>query len=252
MLKKFNPLLVLFLLFFSYATFANDVAEEFTEDVLLHIVLHEMGHALVREFDLPILGNEETMADAFATHYLIHHLPDRALDVLTARVNSLLIESQGFPRNQWSVSGEHNNDARRAHQIAALAIAANYEKYANLPGILDMSDSDIRRARDYGTEIHRSWRRILQPLLMPANSVSNEARVGYDEENELVTKMNKGPLLINVKKALTSFDWHSQVTVRFVSGDGGASWSRNGRTIAVYSSYIQRFIEQANQKKGMP
>ena len=29
---------------------------------------------------------EETMADAFATHYLAYHLPERALDVLTAHI----------------------------------------------------------------------------------------------------------------------------------------------------------------------
>jgi hypothetical protein len=45
-------------------------------------MVHELGHALIREFDLPILGNEETMADAFATHYLTTHLPDRAVDAI--------------------------------------------------------------------------------------------------------------------------------------------------------------------------
>ena len=31
---------------------------------------------------------------------------------------------------------------------------------------IDMSEQDIRAARDYGTEIHRSWRRVLAPLWM--------------------------------------------------------------------------------------
>ena len=65
---------------------ASDKAIEFAEDVVLHVVLHEIGHALIREFDLPVLGNEETMADAFATNYLAYHLPERALDVLTAHI----------------------------------------------------------------------------------------------------------------------------------------------------------------------
>ncbi|MEM9704320.1 MAG: DUF4344 domain-containing metallopeptidase, partial [Planctomycetota bacterium] len=50
---------------------------QFAENVLLHTTLQEMGHALVREFDLPVLGNEETLADAFATYYVVTYLPDR-------------------------------------------------------------------------------------------------------------------------------------------------------------------------------
>lgn len=246
LVKNIFQYAVLLLLLVSCNSYANKSAKEFAEDVLLHVVLHEISHALVREFDLPVLGNEETMGDAFATYYVIEYMPDRALDVLTARVSSLIIESKEVPKNEWSVSGEHNNDARRAHQIAALAIAANFEKFSALADLLRMSESDISRARDYGTEIHRSWRRILKPLTMPIGIASREARVGYNDGNDLITQLSKGPLLSDVKSALTYFDWHSQITISFEEGNGGASWSRNGRKIKVFNSYIQRFIKQAD------
>lgn len=96
----------------------------FARDVTLHVVLHELGHALIREFDIPVLGNEETAADAFATYYLTAYLPDRAVDVLTARTTSLMIEA-GEASEAVDWSGEHDHDARRANQIAALAVAAD-------------------------------------------------------------------------------------------------------------------------------
>ena len=43
------------------------------------------------------------------------------------------------------------------------------------------------------------------------------------------------------------FDWHSQVTVRFAEGDGGAGWSRSKRTVTVNSGYVRRFIEQGRR-----
>ena len=43
---------------------------------------------------------------------------------------------------------------------------------------------------------------------------------------------------------MKSFDWHSQVTVSFSGGDGGASWSRSKRTVSVKDGYIQRFVRQ--------
>jgi hypothetical protein len=225
----------------------------FAKDVTLHVVLHEMGHGLIREFDIPILGNEETAADAFATYYLTTYMPDRAVDVLTARVTSLMIEAGEATQVDWS--GEHDHDARRASQIAALAVAADPLKYKAVAAVVRMSADDISDARDYGAEIRRSWRRVLGPLMMPDGAASSEARVLYDADIGFINRLC-GPsggadgLASEIEAAAKRFDWHSQVTVRFVDGDGGAAWSRSGRTITVHSEYVRRFIEQG--ARGVP
>jgi hypothetical protein len=219
------------------------VVSSFARDVTLHVVLHELGHALIREFDLPVLANEETMADAFATHYLTTHLPDRAVDILRARTMSLMIEAREVKRAEWPVTGEHDSDARRAFQIAALAIAADPTKFASVAKVVEMSDRDLQKAKDYGAEIHRSWRRILTPLWMPNGMRSKEARVVWDSEFSSVG------LKAELESIVTRFDWHSQVTVRFASGDGRAGWNRSARTITVYSEYIRRFIAQGKIAK---
>lgn len=217
----------------------------FAKNVTLHVVLHEIGHGLIREFDIPVLGNEETMADAFATYYLTTYLPDRALDSITARVTSLMIEAGEAPEIDWG--GEHDHDARRAHQIAALAMAADPIKYEPVAAIVGMSEGDIKKAVDYGSEIHRSWRRVLTPLWMPRDAASKEAGVTYDENNGFLTRLCAEGLADELRSALTRFDWHSQVTIRFVDNNGGAAWSRSSRTITVNSSYVRRFIDQGNR-----
>ena len=216
----------------------------FAKDVALQVVLHELGHALIREFDLPVLGNEETMADAFATHYLTSHLPERALAALKARVASLQIEAREVPRAEWPVSGEHDSDARRAFQIAALAVAADAERYAEVAQLAGMSERDISKAKDYGAEIHRSWRRILAPLWMPADRPSGEARVVGDDASVCYRQLDELGLVRELREVVGRFDWHSQVTIRFVDGDGGAAWSRSARTVTVHSGYLQRFVAQ--------
>ena len=222
----------------------------FAKDVTLHVVLHELGHALVREFDIPILGNEETVADAFATYYLTTYMPDRAVAVLTARTMSLMIEAGEKKGVDWS--GEHDHDARRAYQIAALAVAADPQKYGPVAKVVGMAEDDIRSAQDYGAEIRRSWRRVLAPLWMPEGAASNEARVIYDSGNASISSLCSDGLASEVEAAVRCFDWHSLVTIRFVDGDGGAGWNRSGRSVTVHIGYVRRFIEQGERGLRAP
>lgn len=216
----------------------------FAADVALHVVLHELGHAVIREFDLMVLSNEEAMADAFATHLLTEHFPEQALSAISARVKSLMIEADEVPRDQWEVHGEHDNDARRAYQIAALAIAADKEKFAGVAKIVGMSEGDIANARDYGSDIHRAWRRTLSLLLMPAGKVSKESRFRADPSTRAFVDAGKPSLASTIQSALQRFDWHSQVTVEFVRSKGKAGWNRSRRTVTVNSEYLDRFIAQ--------
>lgn len=226
------------------STLANSA---FAANVTLHVVLHELGHAVVREFDLPVLGNEETMADAFATHILVEHLPERALAAIKARVQSLMIEAQELPRERWSVRGEHDHDARRAYQIVALAIAADAAKYDELAELIGMSPREKNRAKDYGSDIHRAWRRVLTPLMMPHGRVSREMRILVDDSMREFVDFGEYNLLSSIEKAVGMIDWHSQVTIDFVKGKGGASWNRSMRTITVHGEYVRRFIGQELQ-----
>ncbi|MBK9385863.1 MAG: hypothetical protein IPN34_13720 [Planctomycetes bacterium] len=220
------------------------IVTPFAKDVLLHVVLHELGHALVREFDLPVLANEEALADAFATHYLLHQLPERAEAVLRARVASLMTEAREVPRAAWPVDGEHENDARRAFCIAALAVAVDAQRYAKVAELAGLSEEAVREAQDYGAEVHRSWRRTLRPLWMPAGELSREARVLVSEEDPFLAQLAALGLAKELEDALRRFDWHSTVKIRFEAGEGTASWSRSSRAITVTSGYVLRFVEQ--------
>ena len=165
-----------------------------------------------------------------------------------------MVEAGAVPRDEWSVRGEHDSDARRAFQIAALAVAADPQKYRPVALEVGMSDDDIRRSTDYGSEIHRSWRRVLQPLWMPAGVASGEAGIELDGDGRFGAELRASGLPEELENVLRRFDWHSHVTIRFSEGEGGAAWSRSQRAIDVHSAYVRRFIEQGESlaRSGEP
>ena len=65
----------------SSSVHAGEAIGGFARNVALHVLLHELGHAVFHEFDVPILANEEVMADSFATTFIIRHVRDRAVEI---------------------------------------------------------------------------------------------------------------------------------------------------------------------------
>lgn len=82
------------MLFFAEPVMAQSPPEvsQATKDAMLHVLAHEIGHAMLREFDLPIIGPEEDIADDFATIYVHMILPDRAENIISARARQHLLD----------------------------------------------------------------------------------------------------------------------------------------------------------------
>ena len=59
-----RTIIVFIILHIGTPTQAGEITR-FGENVITNVTIHEFGHALIREFDLPVLGNEENIADSF-------------------------------------------------------------------------------------------------------------------------------------------------------------------------------------------
>ena len=232
----------LYLIALPFSAQAN--LSEHTEDVLLHVIAHEMGHALIREFDLPVLGNEEVLADAFATVHLHHRLPEDIGSIVEARVRSLLLED-----DRESVFAEHPSDARRAGQILCLAYGLDPETHEPLAQRVGMTRDEAANCRDSAPEIARAWRRLVAPLERPSDAPITEVRTRFDDLPVLNLVRGNEKLRLSYD-LLTAVDWHSQITLAFRDCDDGAGWNRNGREITICHALVERFEEQAAALEG--
>lgn len=219
-------------------THAQAMLSDYTQDVLTHVVLHELGHALIREFDLPVLANEEIMADAFATVYVVQNMPDRATEIVQARAHSWALEM-----DEETVFSEHPDDVWRAGQMICLAYGLAPDEHDGLARDSGMSEDEAASCRDTAPEIGRAWRRMIAPLRIPSDAMVTEFR-GSVEDGPWKDAFLASDMIEELGPILASFDWHSQITLQIGHCDSGASWSRNGRNILVCDGLIARFENQ--------
>jgi hypothetical protein len=110
----------------------------FVSDVLLFVLLHEMGHMVISEFHVPVLGREEDAADRFAAAVMTGNLSDGP----EAKTHSLLSvglfwdawhrSEQTSAPGQYNWADEHGQHEQRAYAIVCLLYGAAPQRYAEV------------------------------------------------------------------------------------------------------------------------
>ncbi|MGJ8586497.1 MAG: DUF4344 domain-containing metallopeptidase [Marinosulfonomonas sp.] len=209
-----------------------------TMDALVHVVAHEVGHAFLREFDLPILGPEEAIADDFATVYVYLIFPERAEAIVVARADQNLADGQ-----EMRLFSEYMDDDQRAGRSICLLYGLDPERFGDLPDRYGMTDSDASVCRDFGPEVGRHWRRLIAEYRMPDGARITEVRLTGDDL-PLTRFIAESPLADDAYALLSTIDWHSQISLSIEACDIGSGFSRNGRQITICDSYVERFERQ--------
>lgn len=103
----------------------NVTVDELTRDCLDFFVMHEIGHALVHELDLPLVGNEEDAADEFATLICAQAMGTRGKQMATNAAQCFALlgrnETQLAKLAFWD---EHSLSRQRYYRILANLHAA--------------------------------------------------------------------------------------------------------------------------------
>lgn len=212
-----------------------------TLDALVHVVAHEIGHAVLREFDLPVLGPEEAIADDFATVYVQLMFPDRAEAIVSARADQDIADNE-----ETEPFSEYIDDDWRAGRSVCVLYGLDPERYAGLRDRYGMDEDDASNCEDLAPEVGRSWRRIIENYRMPKGVRVTEAYFAGDDI-PLTTFIVNSQLSEDAGTMLRAIDWHSQITLAVEACEGSGGWSRNGRRITICGTYVERFERQLGQ-----
>jgi len=146
--------------------YSNDEAWEASKNAVIFFLLHELGHALVDIYDIPLHANPEDAADNFSINLLAE----------TEGINQAAIQGASFFQifakheadmqlQDLPVMDEHLLDAQRFYNIVCKLYGSDPAKYSFLltEGYLDEAKTGLC-AKDYES-MKRAWDRDLGPWL---------------------------------------------------------------------------------------
>lgn len=159
------------LLFASWAAPAQETAgatppdhARFVTNNALFVLAHELGHAAISEFNLPVLGREEDAADTFAVLSMLFIGSDQARAVLSDAAAGLYAAGERAAREGRAPDffGEHGLDKQRAAQIVCLMVGARTQGEAEV-ALAGRLPADRREScvADY-EQAEDAWMRLLR------------------------------------------------------------------------------------------
>jgi putative metallopeptidase DUF4344 len=210
---------------------------EFVVGNMLFVTAHEMGHVVMGEMQIPVLGREEDAADAFATLNAIRvgHAFSHGVLVAAAKGWFLSDRQDKNEGNRISYYDRHGLNLQRAYQIVCLMVGSD-------PGIFkDLADETKlpQDRRSSCQEDYRvaswSWETMLKPHLRTADQPKQSIEVIYGD--------GKGALAVYAH-ASERFAWPRPFTVKMrTCGESYARWSGRTRKLELCYELAHEFAE---------
>jgi len=142
---------------------SDQKADDNMFDAVRFVFLHEIGHALIDTYNLPITGNEEDAADRCSSFINLEELGDDGVRAVLAAADAFRIESKGSSLKKRDLSDEHLLQEQRSFNALCMTYGSDSTKHAYI-----VNDGYLPKARaercpsEYGRTA-RSWSELLAP-----------------------------------------------------------------------------------------
>jgi len=140
-------------------------ADRFALGNAIWVLYHEIGHLLVNEFQLPVLGREEDAVDHLATVTLLEGA-DRQMDgFLTDAVDGFFLSARVKQRNlsQRRLFVGHGLDEQRAFEVACLMLGNDRVAFTELADSIGLPADQRARCPGAYNLARSSWLTVLAP-----------------------------------------------------------------------------------------
>lgn len=143
----------------------QQIATEFAINNSTFVIQHEIGHLLIAELELPVLGKEEDAADSLATIMLLGGEGEEADQALKDAADGWYLAEldAGEEFENSDFYDEHSLSIQRAYQVVCMSVGAKPEVFAETAEEYEMdAERQESCAFDYETAAN-SWATLLEP-----------------------------------------------------------------------------------------
>jgi hypothetical protein len=216
-------------------------AAEFTAGNVLFAMLHEMGHALIKDMGLPVLGREEDAADSFASVSMLKVGSEFSHGLLVQSAKGWYYSArqereQGDTINYYD---EHSLDAQRAYNIVCLMVGSNSTEFKDLADQAKMpTDRQDTCAGDY-SNASWSWDKALEAHVRAQSQPRTKVTVVYGRGKGTLGVYQQFFKSVQVTEVLADlfadrFVWRGPFTMEWKTcGFSNAEWQFGPRTLTV-------------------
>ncbi|WMT88412.1 DUF4344 domain-containing metallopeptidase [Pelagibacterium sp. 26DY04] len=144
----------------------HEAAVQFVMGNVRHTMLHEIGHLLVDQLNLPVLGREEDAVDTMATVMMLETGTQADVAALQDTVDGWLYSEATRPTRGYvnaDFYGAHSLDIQRSYAIACLMVGSDYDKHTHYATRISLPiDRQNSCAEDYRIA-EQGWNTVLEP-----------------------------------------------------------------------------------------
>ena len=213
---------------------------EFVVGNLIFATVHEVGHMLISEMGLPVLGREEDAVDAFAVLTglkLASAFSDR---VLTQSARGWFLSDRRSQKQHVKMVfyGEHGLDRQRAYNIVCLMVGGDSKKFSALADMTKMPEDRQSSCQSDFSNASWSWEKVLAPHIRKADQAKTSINVAYADAAKYETYA-RGFRQIRLLEGLAEFlsdrfVWRGPISLEMTAcGEPAARWDLSARKIIV-------------------
>ncbi|MEZ5425496.1 MAG: DUF4344 domain-containing metallopeptidase [Pyrinomonadaceae bacterium] len=132
-------------------------------EVVQFVFLHEIAHALIDSYDLPVMANEEDAADRCSSFINIKELDESGANAVISAAEAFRIESKGKVPDKRRMADEHLLKEQRFYNALCMLYGSNMKKYSYIVDQKLLPEERAARCPSDFEKTVESWVKLLEP-----------------------------------------------------------------------------------------